>query len=42
MRALNIIFTVLVWSAAGFALWAIFPVVLKLIGLLTKLHDAWS
>jgi len=42
MKTLNLVFTVLVWAAAGFALWAIFPVLMKLIGLLTKLHNAWS
>ncbi len=42
MKTLNIVFTLLAWTAAGFALWAIFPVVMKLIGLLTTLHNAWS
>ena len=42
MKTLNIVFTLLVWTAAGFALWAIFPVAMKLIGLLTTLHNAWS
>ena len=41
MKALQTVFSVLAWIAVGFALWAIFPVVMKLIGLLTKLHDSW-
>ena len=42
MKTLNIVFTVLVWTVVGFALWAVFPVVMKVIALLTKLHNAWS
>lgn len=42
MKTLHIVFAMLVWTAVGFGLWAIFPVVMKLIGLLMKLHDAWS
>ena len=42
MKTLNLVFTLLVWTVVGFALWAIFPVVMKVIALLTKLHNAWS
>lgn len=42
MKTLNTVFSVLIWTAAGFVLWAVFPVVMKVIALLMKLHNAWN
>lgn len=41
MKALNITLTVLAWVAVGFVLWAIFPILLKIFVLGSKLHNSW-
>ena len=41
MMALNITLTVLAWVAVGFVLWAIFPILLKIFALGSKLHNSW-
>ena len=41
MKALNITLTVLAWVAAGFVLWAIFPILVKVFILACKLHNSW-
>ena len=41
MKALNITLTVLAWVAVGFVLWAIFPILLKIFALGSKLHNSW-
>jgi len=38
MKALNIVLTVLAWTVAGFVLWSILPLLLKLLDLGNKLH----
>jgi hypothetical protein len=42
MKALHITLTVLAWIAVGVALWAIFPLLVKVFALASKLHYAWS
>ena len=41
MKALQITLTVLAWIAVGFALWAIFPLLVKVFALASKLHNSW-
>ena len=42
MKALHNTLTILAWTAAGFALWAIFPLLAKVFALGSKLHYAWA
>ena len=41
MKTLSLVFTVLAWIAAGIALWALWPLILKLFALAQNLHAAW-
>ena len=39
MKTLSLVFTVLAWIAAGVALWAIWPFLLKLFALAQHIHS---
>ena len=41
MKTLQTVFTVFAWIALGFVLWAIFPILMKLFALGSKLHNSW-
>ena len=41
MRALNILLGIIGWTLAGFILWAIFPLLVKLWDLGNRLHHLW-
>ena len=41
MKTLSLVLTVLAWIAAGVALWALWPLILKLFALAQHLHAAW-
>ena len=41
MKTLSLVFTVLAWIAAGIALWAIWPLLVKLYALAQHLHNLW-
>ena len=41
MKNLQIAFAVLAWITAGFVLWSIFPLLLKVFALGRHLHNAW-
>lgn len=42
MKTLSIVFTVIAWIAAGVALWAIWPLLVKFYALAQHLHALWS
>ena len=41
MKALQITLTVLAWIAVAFVLWAIFPILVKIFALGSRLHNSW-
>lgn len=41
MKTLSLVFTVLAWIAAGIAVWAIWPLLVKLYALAQHLHNLW-
>jgi hypothetical protein len=41
MKALHITLTMLAWIAVGFALWAVWPLLAKVVALACKLHNSW-
>jgi len=41
MKALQTTLTVLAWITVGFVLWAIFPLLVKVFALASKLHNSW-
>ena len=42
MRALNILLGIIAWTIAGFVLWAIYPLLIKLLELGNRLHHFWQ
>ena len=42
MRALNILLGIIAWTLAGFVLWAIYPLLIKLLELGNRLHHFWK
>jgi hypothetical protein len=41
MKALNVVLGIIGWSLAAFVLWAIYPLLLKLLELGNRLHHLW-
>ena len=41
MKSLHITLTMLAWIAVGFALWTVWPLLVKAVALAFDLHNSW-